>query len=619
MEKCRLHDNRLFAVLSAVNRHITRKPGRQELLSEICGILVEKGGFKMAWFGIPDADGWVVPQVTFGDNLGYLSTIRVSIHDIEEGRGSTGIALRENRPDICNNILGTPTMHPWHMMSACNGFNSCASFPVHLPSGGIACLTLYSTECDFFSDAEERLLLEICADIGYALEFAAAEEKQAKIMHQLERTQNLAKVGGWSADFRTGMSVYSPQASRINGMPTHPVLSQRFMEIILPEDLSRVQQAWEEAFTTRTHYDIEHRIVVEGKVVWVHSLAELEYDAFGNPSGISGMLQDITEYKRIEAALAEKALLLQQEIDTRRQSEELLLDMQQQFATLNLELEERVDTEVTINREKDQALMNSERLASIGQLAAGVAHEINNPMAFISSNLSVLEKYFTKIVSFDQFQQDQYGEAVPVQIRNAIAKTRESMDIEYLLEDGVDMIREMVSGADRVTQIVSNLKIFSQVDRQDFEYTTLSNCLDCVLNLCENSLKHLATIRKEYSPMPEIYCHHGNLHQVFMNLLANAGQALTAPGEIVVKCWSDDDFVHASIRDTGTGIPDEIRGKIFEPFFTTRDVGEGTGLGLSIAHEIVKNHHGVIQVESEVGKGSTFTVSLPRTEDESHE
>ena len=607
------NDNRLLAVLIDVNRTITRKPGRQELLRNICRILVETGGFRMAWFGIPDADGSVFSEASFGDSPGYLASLRTSIREIPEGCGPTGTALRERRAVIYNDILATPAMGPWHAAATLYGFNSSACFPIQLPSGGVAGLNLYSTQCNFFSADEESFMVELCTDIGYALEFAATEKERAEVTAQLERTQTLAKVGGWSADLTTGLSSNSPQASRINGMPTLPTPWGRFLELVFPADLPRLQRAWEAALASHIPYEIEHRITVEGAIKWVHNLADPEYDHAGVPIRISGMLQDITERKRIEGALEEKALLLQQEIDTRRQSEELLLQLQQQFATLNLELEERVDAEVAKNREKDQTLMQSEKLASVGQLAAGVAHEINNPMAFIHSNLSILEAYFAKINRFDNFLQEQICDALPPRMQESVAAARKSEDMEYLLEDGTELIREMTSGAERITRIVSNLKNFSRVDREEFDYVTLSSCLDCVLDLCCNELKDVATIRKEYDSVPEILCHPGQLHQVFMNLLRNAGQAVAPPGEILVRCWSDDDFVYASIGDTGGGIPDEIRGRIFEPFFTTREVGEGTGLGLSISHDIVKSHHGVIQVESEVGRGSTFTVILPRT------
>ena len=262
---------------------------------------------------------------------------------------------------------------------------------------------------------------------------------------------------------------------------------------------------------------------------------------------------------------------------------------------------------------KDQALMRSEKMASIGILAAGVAHEINNPLGFITSNLRVLDQYFTQMVRFDQIRQ-QNGHELSLPAQKALGESRVTLDIDYISTEGVDLIKESLVGAERVRKIVLDLKNFSRVDDLEQESVTLDSCLESALNICCNELNNVATIRKEYESLP-VLCHPGQLNQVFLNLLLNAGQAITTPkpGEIVLRSWHDDAFVYASVSDTGKGIPEEIRGRIFDPFFTTKDVGQGTGLGLSISCEIVKKHQGELLVESVVGKGTTFTVKLPRT------
>lgn len=265
---------------------------------------------------------------------------------------------------------------------------------------------------------------------------------------------------------------------------------------------------------------------------------------------------------------------------------------------------------------KDQALMQSEKMASIGQLAAGVAHEINNPLGFISSNLRVLAEYFEQMVQFDRFRQEIDEHALSPLNREAVAASRKTLEIDFILEDGTDLIKESLEGAKRVTKIVKDLKNFSRVDVLESEPVSLENCLESALTICYNELKYAATIRKEYQPLPEVRCNPGQMNQVFLNLLVNAGQAIVPPGEIVLRCWHDDAFVYASISDTGKGIPEGIRNRIFEPFFTTKEVGLGTGLGLSISYEIIKKHHGDILVESVVGAGTTFTVKLPRTSEE---
>ena len=301
------------------------------------------------------------------------------------------------------------------------------------------------------------------------------------------------------------------------------------------------------------------------------------------------------------------------EVVERRHAQELLEAQQQQLESLNSLLEERVFEEVRKNREKDQALMQREKMASIGQLAAGVAHEINNPMGYISGNLHVLAEYYDRIILFDrQVQELDRSESSSYDQRDA-GSIRKSLDIDHILEDGVDLIRESRTGAEQVTKIVGELKSFSRVDAPDFALATLEACMESALTICYSNLKYVVTIRKEYEPGPSILCHPGQLNQVFLNLLVNAGQAITPPGEIVLKCWHDDIFVYASVSDTGKGIPEDILPRIFDPFFTTKDVGEGTGLGLSVSYDVVKKRGGDILVESVPGKGSTFTVQLPRS------
>ncbi len=262
---------------------------------------------------------------------------------------------------------------------------------------------------------------------------------------------------------------------------------------------------------------------------------------------------------------------------------------------------------------KDQALMRSEKMASVGQLAAGMAHEINTPLAVISSNLGVLAEYFGQIIQFDEIRQASDAGTLSHSTREDMTGSRNTLEIDKILADGIDLINESLSGAARVAKIVSDLKSFSRVDRREYEAMKLSSCMESALSICFNELSRVATIRKEYESDQVVLCHPGQLNQVFLKLLVNAGQAITPPGEIVLRSRHDNHFVYASVSDTGSGIPEKIQHRIFDPFYTTKDVGQGTGLGLNTSYEIIKKHNGELLVESVVGIGTTFTVKLPRT------
>lgn len=633
------HVSRLYAVLSAVNRTITRRPNRQELPQEICRVLVETGGFCMAWFGVPDAAGWVIPEATFGDITGYLATTRISILDIPEGRGPTGTALRENRPVICNNIPGDPVMYPWRHAAQRCGYNANAAFPVRLPSGDVGALVVYSSEHDFFSPDEEKLVAEICADIGYALEFAATEERRAESEANLERERlrlrslveelteseqkfrslsNVAQDAIILLDDQDLVTFWNPAAERTFGYRADEIVGRRLHPLLTPPRYRELHRAaWGNFIRTG-----------EGNVInRTRELSALRKNGEEFPVELSlscfrhgghwhavGILRDITERKRSETAQKEQAEQLRQEVSDRRCAQELLLHQQQELESLNLALEERVAEEVNRNREKDRALMHKEKMVSLGQLAAGLAHEINNPLGYIATNLQVLSEYFADIVRFHRLGQETTGADEPGSGTGRGGE--EAADIEQILEDGVDLIRETQEGTKRVTTIIQDMKSFSRMDASDMQPVALDACLEKALTISHNELKYVATIRKEIEPGPPVLCHPGQLNQVFLNLLVNAGQAMESPGVITIRCHHDAGFVYASVSDTGKGIPEEVRERIFDPFFTTKEDGKGTGLGLSISRDIIKKHRGELLVESVVGAGTTFTVKLPRITEE---
>jgi signal transduction histidine kinase len=256
-------------------------------------------------------------------------------------------------------------------------------------------------------------------------------------------------------------------------------------------------------------------------------------------------------------------------------------------------------------------ILQQEKMAAIGQLAAGVAHEINNPIGFLSSNLGTLEKYIRRLTDFVEAQTVFIAERHAGTELAALTETRRQLKIEHIIGDIRELINESRDGACRVKNIVQDLKTFSRVDEAECQLASINDCIDTTINVVWNEIKYKATLKKDLGRLPLLLCHPLQLSQVFMNLLLNAVQAIDRQGEINVKTWAEDGQIHVAVADNGCGMPPEIRGKIFEPFFTSKKVGQGTGLGLSISYDIIKKHRGDIRVESEVGKGTTFILMIP--------
>ncbi|WP_374486792.1 histidine kinase [Zoogloea sp.] len=329
----------------------------------------------------------------------------------------------------------------------------------------------------------------------------------------------------------------------------------------------------------------------------------------------------------------QNTLLLEQQVRRRTQELEIALrkneamnrELQQAKARMEREIEEHKLTQAALEGEKEEQkvlirqledahcqLLQSEKLASIGQLAAGVAHEINNPICFVNSNLGTLKDYAAKLLDVlaiyescaKRFQADTETAA-------RLEQARRAADIDFLREDMAPLIEESLEGTERVRVIVQDLRDFSRVGESVREWTNLHGCIDSTLNVVRNEIKYKADVVRDYDELPLVECLPSQLNQVFMNLLVNAAQAIETHGTITLRTRADGDRVRISISDTGCGIPSENLARIFDPFFTTKPVGKGTGLGLSLCYGIVERHGGHIEVDSMPGRGSTFTVVLP--------
>jgi two-component system NtrC family sensor kinase len=254
-------------------------------------------------------------------------------------------------------------------------------------------------------------------------------------------------------------------------------------------------------------------------------------------------------------------------------------------------------------------IIHNEKMVSLGQLAAGVAHELNNPAGFIYGNMEVLRECATGLERLLGFYD---GAALPREVSAGAERLKANIDYENTLADLRSIIEDCASGAERIRDVVQNLRTFSRLDEAEFKKVDIHEGLDSTIRLLSRFYTSgRITLLRDYGKLPPVDCYAGQLNQMWMNLLANAAQAVSGGGEVRVATRLDGDTVRVSVSDTGEGIAPEHLGKIFDPFFTTKPVGEGTGLGLSITYGIVERHGGTVRVESEPGGGTTFTVTLP--------
>ncbi|MEO6916616.1 MAG: ATP-binding protein, partial [Chitinophagaceae bacterium] len=262
----------------------------------------------------------------------------------------------------------------------------------------------------------------------------------------------------------------------------------------------------------------------------------------------------------------------------------------------------------------------SEKMAALGQLTAGIAHEINNPINFVTSNVAPLKRDIDLVLGMiESIESVVLSESSIEEKTREIEDYKEEMDFDYLKTEIGHLLKGINEGAFRTAEIVKGLRIFSRVDENDLKFADINEGLDSTIVLINNMLTNKIQLVKEYAKMPMIECYPGKLNQVFLNIISNAIHAINKAhkehmkGVLKVKTCFDAENIYVHIIDNGTGMDETTRKKIFEPFFTTKEVGEGTGLGMSIAYNIIKKHNGAIHVNSVPGQGTEFVLDLPIT------
>lgn len=306
---------------------------------------------------------------------------------------------------------------------------------------------------------------------------------------------------------------------------------------------------------------------------------------------------------------------IERERQARKASERLLEDKSRDLFLAKEKVQEQYES----LKETQGQLLHSEKMASVGQLAAGVAHEINNPVGFVTSNVQTLTDYVgvyhTLLHSYaDLVAAYESGDSESqATLTKQIQEVRDEEDLDYVIDDTAELLKESHDGLVRVREIVQNLKSFVHLDKSEEQLADINAGLEATLKVVWNELKYKCELETHFGELPRLRCFAGELNQVFLNLIVNAAQAIEGQGTVTIKTDFDSDNLYVRVSDTGKGIAEEHLAQLFDPFFTTKPVGEGTGLGLSVSYGIIQKHNGDITVDSALGEGTTFTVRLPQT------
>ncbi|WP_296269830.1 sensor histidine kinase [Pseudomonas sp. UBA6323] len=280
----------------------------------------------------------------------------------------------------------------------------------------------------------------------------------------------------------------------------------------------------------------------------------------------------------------------------------------------------RVLRQALVDLKESQAqLLQSEKMASLGQMVAGVAHELNTPLGYVKNNVQLLRELSEPLFELAAAQarlgqclnDPDCDEASLAQALQAAEQARQQAAPELLAEDLQQLYGDTLYGLEQIAELVVGLKDFARLDRAMSEEVDLNDCIRSALLIARNNIKDKAEVVQQLGELPRIACAPSQINQVLLNLLTNAAHAIDGMGRIQIRSWADAQGIHVSLQDNGRGMPPEVMAKIFDPFFTTKPVGQGTGLGLSISYKIVQDHGGQIRVASEPGRGTRFLISLP--------
>jgi PAS domain S-box-containing protein len=608
--------DRARQALSRCSHALIRAADEPQFLRELCRVIVEVAGYRLCWVGYAEHDEAksVSPVAYAGYEEGYLETVRLTWADTERGHGPVGKAIRTREPAVFRDVTRDPDFAPWRAEALRRGYASVAGIPLLSGSEVLGALAIYAADPDAFDEDEVQLLKELADDLSYgivALRTRAAcqvaEEALRRARDELElrveqRTAELSRANALLTreisgreraqaallsserlyrqltegileaivvtDERGRIKLFNPAAQRAFGYEQHEVLGQPLSLLITPDDREAHEQALRRYAETRQARSIGPTTERQGrrKGGEVFPL-ELSLSAIELPEGIVflGAIHDLTERRRMQAMIVQ-----------------------------------------------------AEKLASLGLLSAGVAHEINNPLSYVANNLAVLERDYQGLSGvLEAYEQARPAlAAVCPELAGRIDQISVAIDLPYIRANLGQLLKSTRQGVKRISRIVENLRGFARLDQAAVDRVDLQQAIAGSLELIRGQLaqRHITVEQQDGGALPFV-CAPAQINQVILNLLVNAMQAIESTarggGRIKIETRARGDEVILEVADDGCGIPAEILPRIFDPFFTTKPVGQGTGLGLAISHGIVSDHGGRIEVESTPGRETRFRVILP--------
>ena len=540
--------------------------------------------------------------------------MNVTWADVDRGRGPSGRSIRTRQVVVIRNASSDPAFAPWRDEALRRGYASAIGIPLFAGSAVLGSLTIYASEPDAFDDEEVALLRELSNDLSYGVVSLRNRSERERAEEALRRSYD---------ELERRVAERTAELSRANAQLTQEIADRQRVEVALRTSERLYRQLTEGTRDAIVVADKDSRITLFNPAAQA-TFGYTEGDALGQPLSILMPTEVAADHEAafrrfLETRTPRVVGRTVELVGRRKNGERFPLEI----SLSSIELPEGVVLLGAIRdlteRQRLQAMVvQAEKLASLGLLSAGVAHEINNPLAYAHNNIAVLDRDFqglTQVLDVYEEARADLAKARP-DLAERLARLAEEIDLTYIRANLARVLASTRKGIKRVSDIVQNLRGFARLDQAAVDCVDLREAIASSLEMIRGRLedRHI-TVDQRTGELPPVVCAPAQINQVVLNLLVNAMQAIEQTGrnagQITIVTRQSGDDVVLEISDDGGGIPEEIRARIFDPFFTTKPVGQGTGLGLAISQGIVADHGGRIEVESTPGRGSLFRIVLP--------